>query len=136
MGNHKVISLSLIPINASIWISVVESKEVLTLASQATYEEGGEVTCTTPGLPSPITHHICEPISGKIKSLRPQAPDAAPRIFSIPVTKCFKSQGRVERKRAVRRGGRERNGRPESSARCVCSCIPPCDRAISSLHVP
>lgn len=29
MGNHKVISLSLIPINASIWVSVVESKESL-----------------------------------------------------------------------------------------------------------
>ena len=137
MGNHKVISLSLIPINASIWVSVVDSKEVLTLASQTTYEEGGEVTCTTPGFPSPITLHICEPISGKIRESEAPGSRCCSKNPFHSSNQVFQKSGKGrKKKRALRRGGQERNGRPESSARCLCLCIPTCDCAISSLQVP
>lgn len=120
MGNHKVISLSLIPINASIWVSVVESKEVLTLASQATYEEGGEVTCTTPGLPSPITHHICEPISGKIRESEAPGSRCCSKNPFHSSNQVFQKSGKGRKKKSSEEGRtREEREARELSKVCV-----------------
>lgn len=64
MSDHKVISFSLILMNASIWKAVFESKEALIPAPQPPMME--ERSLVPPHGTTHTTHHICEPISGKI----------------------------------------------------------------------
>lgn len=55
----------------------------------------------------PPPHINVKPIKQR-KDLRHQAPDAAPRIFSIVLTKCFPELGKGRKiKRVLKREGRE-----------------------------
>lgn len=114
------------PQEVLIWKAAFESQAAYS-SSPATY--GGDHLYQPGSPPLPHVSYLGAHYRQGGETVRPQASDAAPRILSIPVTKCSQSWERAERKRALRRGGQERNGRPESSARCLCLCIPICDRA-------
>lgn len=138
MSDHKMISFSLIPRIPQLGrLSLTARQPLLIPAPQLPgTQERSPVPAHAPPLP-PL--HSGEPISAKRQERQSEAPGSR----SCPKDP-FRSSNQVfpesrkgrKKKRALGRGGQERNRRPESSARCLCLCVLICDGAAFCLRVP
>lgn len=120
------------PTNAPIWKAVPESKAPLACA-------GSPAPCIRPPAARSPTQRSGEPVSAKRQERQSEAPGSRRRpknpFCSGNQVSPESGKGR-KKKRALGRGGQERNRRPESSARCLCVCVLICDGAAFCLQVP